>query len=223
MKSDDQTDKQKNNTSPFSHYKTMAEDDVALQILNIIEQNPSVSQRKITVRTGIAAGLVHSFMSRVINKGWVRAKQVSAKRWLYFLTPKGFLEKSSLSMNYLSSTLGMYRKAQNLIKEQLTVCQVNNWNKLLVVGDNELAEIAALNIQAADGFTLVGTITRSPAAEVAGNQNLLTYKEINTIEYDKIWVCEANFMEWCREAGYPVDEKRLVHIIDSMIMNNNQS
>jgi len=70
--------------SPYTHYKNLADDDIAMRILEIIDQTPDVSQRKITIQTGLAAGLVHSFMRRVINKGWVRAKQVSAKRWLYF-------------------------------------------------------------------------------------------------------------------------------------------
>lgn len=221
MKSNDSKNKQKNNHSPFSRYKTMAEDDVALQILNIIEQNPRVSQRKITVQTGVAAGLVHSFMSRVINKGWVRAKQVSAKRWLYFLTPKGFIEKSQLSVNYLSRTLKIYRATQRIVHKKLNDCIQNDQKDMVVVGESELAEICALNIMALKGINLVAVIAENnTGAELLGKK-VQPYDTLPTIKYDKLWVCDTGFQQWHKsQKGLKIKKKLIIDLVEILGASN---
>lgn len=190
----------------------MAEDEVALQILNIIEGNPRVSQRKITMQTGVAAGLVHSFMSRVINKGWVRAKQVSAKRWLYFLTPKGFIEKGRLSMNYISRVFTEYREIQDYVDKVLEQCHKNGWLKLAIVGGSDFSEIAILNLKARNVFQLVGLFNASNAGKVILNHTVQPYEELIKVDYDKVLICDDTFIEWKIKNGNCIDDKKIFNM-----------
>ncbi len=51
-----------NKQSPHEMYRDMAKETILFQILDIIEQNKNVSQNKITAQTGLATGLVHTYM-----------------------------------------------------------------------------------------------------------------------------------------------------------------
>lgn len=196
MKSESDNTKDNNQESIHAQYKKMADEAVTLRIFDIIEQNPRTSQQKITMQTGLTTGLVHSFMKRVIKKGWVRAKQVNAKRWLYFMTPEGFMEKSRLTMGYLSRTLNAYRSAQEIVEAQLENCLENNWIRLVVVGDNELAEITALNIQASNDLTLVAVIAERRNDVTIAGELVRPFSSIDNLNFHKLLVCDHSFISW---------------------------
>ena len=202
------------NQSPHAHYKTLADDAVALQIFDIIERNPKISQKKITLHTGLAAGLVHSLMRKVISKGWVRVKQVSAKRWLYFLTPEGFFEKSRLTVNYFSRTMSTYRMMQKLVREQLELCAENDWLKLVVAGDNELAEICVLNIRASNEFDLVAVVSGRGNGKTIVDRDIQDYESIQNLNYDKFFICDTAFSLWHRSLEIKLDEKKFINLAD---------
>ncbi|MBI5815577.1 MAG: winged helix-turn-helix transcriptional regulator [Nitrospinae bacterium] len=201
--------RKKNGQLAHNYYRSMAEEAVSMQILDSVEKSQSVSQNKIARQTGLAAGLVHSYMKKVIAKGWVKARQVSARRWLYYLTPEGFLEKSRLTIEYLSLTMKNYRAAQSVISELLARCSEEGKRRLVVAGANGLAEIAALNIMTTEGLTLAGVVAEGSNEPVAGVQTA-PFNALRSIEYDRILVCDAAFLEWWgRRDGAP-DNSALV-------------
>ncbi|MBI5637151.1 MAG: hypothetical protein HZA03_04165 [Nitrospinae bacterium] len=186
--------------SPYSSVKSSADDAVIMQIFSLVEKIPHISEKKITAFTGIAAGLVNSFMRKVAAKGWVKARQVSARRWIYFITPEGFAEKSRLTVKYLGNTLRTYKVAQKVIEEHLEICQRNGWEKLIVAGSNELADIAVLNITGTKGLTLVGKlINGGAAANYEKEAGVFQYSDVEKLEFDRILVCEPGFAEWTAE------------------------
>ena len=81
-----------------------------LTLFNTVENSPDVNQRQLAQELGVSLGLTNTYFQRVLKKGWVRAKQVKPRRWLYFLTPKGALEKSRLSLSYMHRTLESFRE-----------------------------------------------------------------------------------------------------------------
>lgn len=210
----------KKTESPHSHYKNMADEAVTLQIFDIIESNPRTSQQKITTQTGLAAGLVHSFMKKVMAKGWIRAKKVNTKRWLYFLTPEGFMEKSRITMSYLSRTLKTYRMAQNLVQQQLDICLRNNWRKLVIAGDNDLAEIASLNIQAADDFELCGIVADKRHGDTVGGMQIYPLERVSEIDFDMVIICDSNLKQWF-VSSIEIMNDRYTMLLDLLTGNNN--
>lgn len=206
--------------SPHAHYKNIADETVTLQLFNIIEHNPKISQRKITLRTGLATGLVHSYMRRVIAKGWIKAKQVSAKRWLYYLTPEGFYEKSRLTMKYLTVTMRVYRLATRIIQDQIKLCTLNNWRRHVIVGENELAEITALNLLASGEFKLVAVSSVNKKGDTLAGTPAVPFEEVQNLEFDKLWICDFNNL--FKEQKIKVPEERIVNIAD-LVMNFSES
>lgn len=124
--------------------KGTKEDHHTLELLDAIGRNSDVSQRHLAKEMGIALGLANSYLKRCVRKGYVKIKQVPANRYLYYLTPKGFSEKSRLTAKYLTSSFSFYRKAGESCLKVYDHCQDNGWRKLLLCGLSDLAEIAAL-------------------------------------------------------------------------------
>lgn len=187
--------------SPHAEFKDMADDMVAMKILDLIDKSPHVSQSVIRFHTGLATGLVHSYMKKIINKGWVKAKQVSARRWLYYLTPEGFVEKSRLTVNYLSRTMHDYRKAQSIVEANIRTCMENGWKRLIIAGENDLAEIAALNVKSTDGLQLAAVVADRRHGETIANMEILPYRSVVQIEFDRILLCDSGFLKWAQRNG----------------------
>lgn len=124
--------------------ETDREDALTLEILDAVERDERVSQRHLAQRLGVALGLANSYLKRCVKKGWVKVQQAPANRYLYYLTPKGFSEKSRLTAEYLSVSLAFYREAGKSCSKLFIQCEQSGWNRLLLCGISDLAEIATL-------------------------------------------------------------------------------
>ncbi len=131
------------------------EETLTLEILDTVQRNEQLSQRHLSRHLGVALGLANSYLKRCVRKGWIKVQQAPANRYLYYLTPTGFAEKSRLTAEYLSTSLGFYREAGNSCTRLLDQCAANKWQRLLLCGVSDLAEIATLRAMERE-FTIVG-------------------------------------------------------------------
>ena len=120
------------------------EEGLTLEILEAIGARSDVTQRHLAGRTGIALGLTNSYLKRCVRKGLVKIQQAPANRYLYYLTPKGFAEKSRLTARYLSVSFAFYRKAGDSCRDVFLRCEKHEWKRLVLCGVSDLAEIASL-------------------------------------------------------------------------------
>src|SRR4051794_31761602 len=77
-----------------------SENDIVLGVLDAIERDPTVTQRSVALELGIALGLANGYLKRCVRKGLIKVRQAPARRYAYYLTPKGFAEKSRLTASY---------------------------------------------------------------------------------------------------------------------------
>ena len=130
--------------------------EITLNVLTAVEGDSRVSQRALARRLGIALGLVNAYLKRCVKKGYIKVKQIPPNRYGYYLTPKGFSEKSRLTVKYLSISFGFFRQARQQCHEQLHRAQANGWRRLTLIGAGDLADIAALcACDAAPDLTIV--------------------------------------------------------------------
>src|SRR5271168_5328050 len=85
---------------------------ILLDLLNSVERDGGQSQRRLASELGIALGLVNAYLRRCIKKGLVKVNAAPARRYIYYLTPEGFAEKSRLTVEYLSVSFGFFRRAK---------------------------------------------------------------------------------------------------------------
>lgn len=131
----------------FQDIRQQTEQKVMVQLLSEIERNPSFTQRGLAQELGIALGLMNQYLKSCVTKGWVRATQISPKRIAYFLTPEGFKEKSQMVTSYLARSLTFFRDARAQCEAMLELCQRKGWQKIALVGEGDLADIAQLVAQ----------------------------------------------------------------------------
>ena len=123
---------------------TGAETEITLGVLDAVEQNAQLTQRSVASELGIALGLANAYLKRCMRKGWIKVKQIPPNRYLYYLTPKGFAEKSRLTAEYLGSSFTFFRRARAQLEEAMGVCKAKGWQRVALLGQGELTEIGAL-------------------------------------------------------------------------------
>lgn len=136
--------------------KSQKEDQLTLQLLAVIGRQSDLSQRHLAKQMGIALGLANSYLRRCLRKGLVKVREAPANRYLYYLTPKGFSEKSRLTAQYLSLSFSFYRKAGDSCLRTFDACKHNGWSRVLLCGVSDLAEIATVRALEA-GIEIIGT------------------------------------------------------------------
>lgn len=120
------------------------QDRIVLELLNSVEQDGARSQRLFAAELGIALGLVNAYLNRCIKKGLVKVGEAPARRYAYYLTPQGFSEKSRLTLEYLSSSFGFFRRAKADCGAVFASARNRKLSRLILIGISDLAEIAAI-------------------------------------------------------------------------------
>ena len=120
------------------------EDRLTLELLSAIETHDDLSQRRLAREMGIALGLANSYLKRCVRRGFVKISEAPANRYLYYLTPKGFSEKSRLTARYLSNSLDFYRQAGSACETVFEQCVEQGIEQVALCGQSDLAEIAVL-------------------------------------------------------------------------------
>lgn len=135
--------------------KSVEDPAISLGLLEQIETNSGVTQRGLSNELGIALGLVNLYIKRCIKKGWIKATQAPANRYVYYLTPTGLQEKSRLTAEYLSSSLNFFRNARRQMNDVFAECHAAGQRRVVLVGVSDLAEIAILSSHEAEDIEVV--------------------------------------------------------------------
>jgi len=73
------------------------EEALTLKILAAIAASSDVSQRDLADRLGVVIGPANSYLKRCVRKDLVNINHAPVDRYLYYLTPQGFADKSRLT------------------------------------------------------------------------------------------------------------------------------
>ena len=120
------------------------EEALTRELLQVIDQNSDLTQRGLAHRMGVALGLANSYLNRCVRKGLIKIQQVPPNRYLYYLTPQGFAEKSRLTGRYLADSFHIYRRASEGYARMFAECAEKGLRRLVLCGASELAEIACI-------------------------------------------------------------------------------
>ncbi|MFT5111207.1 MAG: DNA-binding MarR family transcriptional regulator [Parasphingorhabdus sp.] len=128
----------------------LKEERLTLEVLSAVDRGSKLSQRSLANQMGVALGLANSYMKRCVRKGYIKISEAPANRYIYYLTPQGFSEKSRLTAQFLSSSFDFYRQAASSCGSIYRHCQNQGIDTVLLCGYSELAEIALLQAMDAD-------------------------------------------------------------------------
>jgi hypothetical protein len=147
---------------PTSDLRGKAEMDITLGMLSAVEESSVVTQRSLAKELGIALGLANAYLRRCVAKGLIKMTHAPPNRYAYYLTPKGFAEKSHLTAQYLAQSFNFFRVARTQCGEVLGHCRRQGWARVALCGGGELAEIVMLCAET-EGVTLVALLAPGDA------------------------------------------------------------
>jgi DNA-binding MarR family transcriptional regulator len=151
------------NTSAVAHQpvdpESQAEAQITLGMLTAIEENSVLTQRSLARGLGIALGLANAYLKRCVTKGYIKVTHAPAKRYVYYLTPQGFAEKSRLTAQYLALSFDFFRLARSQCGALFGECETRGWRRIALCGAGELAESAMLCAET-HAVTLIGLVER---------------------------------------------------------------
>lgn len=153
-----------------------------LDFLASLEKGEVTTQMRLSKRIAVSVGLINALLRRAMHKGYVKAKSAPYKRYAYYLTPKGFSEKSRLVAEYLENSLAFFRAARHEYSELFHRAQRTGVRRFALVGSGELAEIALLAARDADA-DIVGVLDRkSNKAQFHGISIVRSVNELTGID-----------------------------------------
>ena len=90
----------------------MLTDETRYKLLRMLEANPQASQRDLAQALGISVGKVNYCLNALIEKGWLKARNFknskNKRAYMYYLTPRGFEEKTRVTMRFFRQRLAEY-------------------------------------------------------------------------------------------------------------------
>ncbi len=160
------------------------ETEIMLEVLSAVERDSRITQRSLSHELGIALGLANAYLKRCARKGLIKILQVPLNRYAYYLTPKGFAEKSRLTAEYLSVSFNFFRDARDQCEALFQDCEANGMRVLALAGDGDLAEIAVLSAGRTDIEIVCVIDPVSSRTECAGRPLVSSFKKARELVGD---------------------------------------
>jgi DNA-binding MarR family transcriptional regulator len=129
---------------PISPSRNNQNDRILLGLLQAVERESGQSQRRLAAELGIALGLVNIYLKRCVNKGLLKMAQAPARRYAYYLTPQGFAEKARLTLEYMSYSFELFRRARADCASVFEAARSQGFSRVVFAGVSDLAEIARI-------------------------------------------------------------------------------
>jgi DNA-binding MarR family transcriptional regulator len=128
-----------------------------LELLQELEKNPIVSQRELSNKFGIALGVTNACLKRMVRRGWIRITNFNHHKIGYYLTPKGFAEKTKLTLHLISWTVQHYSALKGIIGRKFLEMQNSGIERIVFYGVSDEMEVAYVTLQGVH-LKLVGII-----------------------------------------------------------------
>ena len=94
----------------------MSSEEIEYKALKLLEANPELSQRQLSLGLGVSLGKAHYVLKSLIDVGWVKLNNFRDSKnklgYAYVLTPVGIVEKASITLRFLARKQREYSELQ---------------------------------------------------------------------------------------------------------------
>lgn len=142
-----------------------------LVLLEQIEHDPDVTQASLAAQLGVAVGTVNWHIKRFIAKGYVKVKRAQRRKLRYIITPEGLAFRARLTVNYIETSMRLYRRIRLRVRELLEEVKAAGFDGITVYGEGDIADICRLTCLEQGVHLLDGT------SSVDGNIPVLIVEE----------------------------------------------
>lgn len=159
----------------------------SLLLLDEISKGTPQSQRDLSKKLNIALGLVNSYIKNLVSKGYITIRAIPSKRYVYYLTPRGFAEKTRLTYHHLQHFTNLYKEARRDFKELFSRLHKEGVRSVIFAGADESAEIAYLSLQEFD-IEFEGIVDNEPAGRDFFRYRIMPFERVKEINADFVIV-----------------------------------
>ena len=118
--------------------------DRELILLEQIERDPDITQANLANHLGVAVGTVNWHIKRLVAKGYVKVKRAQRRKLRYIITPEGLAFRARLTVHYIETSLRLYRKTRQHVRELISQAQLAGYDTVQIEGDGDIADICRL-------------------------------------------------------------------------------
>jgi DNA-binding MarR family transcriptional regulator len=115
-----------------------------LNLLEQIEDDPDVTQATLASQLGVAVGTVNWYLKRLIAKGYVKVKRAQRRKLRYIITPEGIAFRARLTINYIETSMKLYRRTRQHVRELLGEVKQAGYTRVHIAGEGDIADICRL-------------------------------------------------------------------------------
>ena len=126
-----------------------------LKLFNKLTGKGNQTQRSISKELNVALGVANTMIKRFVKKGLLKLNEAPMKRYLYYVTTKGFVEKARLIKEFVHSSLDFYRKAKIEFEKIFTEIKKSKYKTIILTGTGELTEIAILSANLTESKNII--------------------------------------------------------------------
>ena len=157
----------------------------SLRLLEELSKGDAITQRELSSRLGVALGLVNSYIKNLISKGYLTVKAIPPKRYVYYLTPKGFTEKTRLTYHLLQDFTNLYKEARRDFRLLFNTLYSEGIRKVVFAGVDEVAEIAYISLQEVD-IEFVAALDNDKTGKSFFRHKILPLEELKNVKTECI-------------------------------------
>ena len=169
-----------------SNHTQQAPDDYrSFLLLDEISRNNEITQRDLSKRLGIALGLINSYIKNLASKGYITISAIPRKRYKYYLTPQGFIEKTRMTYHHLQNFTNLYRVARHDFQKLFHNFHKDNIKSVVFCGTDEVAEIAYITLQEF-GIKLVAVVDSKNESKSFLGQKTRSIEDLKIMDYDRV-------------------------------------
>jgi DNA-binding MarR family transcriptional regulator len=158
-----------------------------LKILEKVERDSTSSQRDLARELNISLGLVNSFVKRLTQKGYFKIKQIPKNRIRYILTPRGFTEKSRLTLEYIQHSYQFYKNIRKKMRDLYVDLEQQGVRRIVFYGVGEMAEIAFVALHETE-IELTAVVDDGKIGRRFMSLVVLSPLQLSSLKFDRIFI-----------------------------------
>ena len=124
--------------------ETQTDSDREMILLEQIEGDPDITQASLAAHLGVAVGTVNWHLKRLVAKGYVKVKRAQRRKLRYIITPEGIAFRAHLTVNYIETSMRLYRRIRLRVRELLSEVNQSGYECVRLDGEGDIADICRL-------------------------------------------------------------------------------
>ena len=128
----------------YSDPETFTHVEQLVPLLEQIESDPDITQATLAERLNVAIGTVNWHLKRLVSKGYIKVKRAQRRKLRYIITPEGIALRARLTVNYIETTMELYRRTRLRVNEALLQVKQAGFDSVYILGDGDIADICKL-------------------------------------------------------------------------------